>query len=90
MDYSNEGSTVASFQRVLRNSDVTIADAAAALGISQQALNNQLYRKTMPLERAAFIARLMGCDLAVVPHGCKLPKGCEVLECPRLSEVRSR
>lgn len=73
---------VASIRDAVKDSPVTLVQVAGELGISYQSLMNQITRRTMSLERAAVVARLLGCDLALVPKGAILPKGSRVLADP--------
>lgn len=79
---------VASIRDAVKESPITLVQVAEYLGISYQALTNQIFRRTMSLERATIIARLLGCDLALVPKGAILPKGSRVLDDP--GDVTSR
>lgn len=82
MEDTRGGHPVASIRDAVKDSPVTLVQVAAELGISYQTLANQMNRRTMSLERAAVIARLLGCDLALVPKGAILPKGSKVLADP--------
>ena len=82
MEDTRGGHPVASIRDAVKDSPTTLVQVAEELGVSYQSLMNQVTRRTMSLERAAVIARLLGCDLALVPKGATLPKDSRVLADP--------